>query len=66
MAGKLKFRRRIAIRLTDLQNQLIISRAMSQGCKSKSAFIRDDVMTDDFDMEQMIDEIHEVVCKKKI
>ncbi|MDP2749674.1 MAG: hypothetical protein Q8O89_02480 [Nanoarchaeota archaeon] len=51
--------------MTDLQNQLVVSRAMSQGYESKSAFIRDALMTDDFDMEQMIDEIYEVVCPNK-
>lgn len=60
---KSRFRKQIEIRLTDLQNQLIISRAMAKGYKSKSAFLRDTLLKEDLNTEQMIDEIHKRICK---
>ena len=56
--------RSVMVIITELQNQLILNKAKELKYKNKSAFVRDRILSDDFDVERMINKIHEAVCKK--
>ena len=54
--------KKIVVRISPLQNQLIRSKAEASGYKSKSAFAREKLLKNSLNIEQMINKIHENVC----
>ena len=56
--------KKIVVRISPLQDQLIRNKAEALGYKNKTAFARETILKEGLTIEKMIDGIHKVVCKK--
>ncbi len=54
---------RVKALLTELQYELLKSKAEQLGYKNKTQYARDVILQDDFHVEKMVNEIYEVTCK---
>ena len=55
--------RRIRVRITPLQSQMIKNKSEELGYRNKSTFARAVLLNETKSVERMINELHEVVCK---
>ena len=56
--------KKVVVIIDKIQDQIILQKARDLGYTSKSAFARDRLLSDNFTVEEIINKIYEVVCKK--
>jgi len=55
---------KVTVILSELQSQILKSKAESMGYRNKSDFARDLVLRDNATADKMLNEIHRAVCKE--